>query len=93
MFLNYSSAFYWRVDFQIRNEQVNSLGKASLFMKKNSLPSNGECHVNQTSGINLLTYFDIICSNWTDLDGAVEKYEYMGKFLKSQSLIHFGLKN
>ena len=83
MFLNFSLAFYWRVDFQIRNEQDYSLGKASLFMKKNSLPSNGECYVNQTSGISLLTYFDIICSNWTDLDGSVVKYEYMGKFLKS----------
>ena len=74
-------ATYWKVGFQIRNEQDYSMGKASLIMKKNSLPSNGECFANQTSGISLLTYFDVTCSNWTDLDGAVVKYEYMGKFV------------
>ena len=89
LFLNYSLAIYWKVDFQIRNEQDFSMGKASLIMKKNSLPSNGECFANQTSGISLLTYFDITCSNWTDLDGAVVKYEYMGKFFSNLGIDYF----
>ena len=52
---------------------------SSLILKINSLPLNGECKVDLLQGISLLTYFTIACSNWTDLDGEIVKYEFMGK--------------
>ena len=47
--------------------------------RKNLLPMNGQCDLNPTSGKALTTYFSIICSNWTDSDGNITTYEYMGR--------------
>ncbi len=51
---------------------------SSLILKTNSLPLDGECKVDLLQGISLLTYFTIACSNWTDSDGEIVKYEFMG---------------
>ena len=51
---------------------------SSLILKTNSLPLDGECKVDLLQGISLLTYFTISCSNWTDSDGEIVKYEFMG---------------
>ena len=62
-------------------------GTASLILKPNRLPFNGQCSVNSTQGISLLTYFTISCSEWIDVDGNIVKYEFMGNFK-----IHFKIK-
>ncbi len=57
---------------------------SSLILKKNQLPTNGICFVDKTNGTSLRTWFKIICSGWIDLDGQIDKYEYMGlKMLKT----------
>jgi hypothetical protein len=81
LFHNYSKASYWKVDFLICNNENNktSTGMASIILKTNMLPLNGQCNVDLLKGISILTYFTITCSNWTDLDGEIVKYEFMGE--------------
>ena len=80
LFHNFSKASYWKVDFIINNyENKTSSGMASLILKTNEVPSNGQCNVDLLKGVGLSTYFTITCSNWTDSDGVIVKYEFMGK--------------
>ena len=80
MFNNYSVVSYWRVDLSINNQFTT--GKATLILKKNLLPTDGDCFVDKTSGTSLLTWFTIKCTHWIDPDGFISTYEYFGNFLK-----------
>ena len=77
LFNNYISVLFWRVDFKVISQ--TSSGAASLVLKKNILPTNGLCSIDQTNGQSFLTVFNIKCLNWVDPDGAIAIYEYMGK--------------
>ena len=79
MFNNYSVVSYWRVDLSINNQFTT--GNATLILKKNLLPTDGDCFVDKTNGASLLTWFTIKCTNWTDPDGFISTYEYFGNFL------------
>jgi len=82
LFKHFSNGSFWKVDFIVNynddNNNKTSTGMSSLILKTNSLPLNGECKVDLLQGISLLTYFTIACSNWTDSDGEIVKYEFMG---------------
>jgi hypothetical protein len=67
-----------------------STSSFSKHTKSNYLPTNGSCKVNPTSGTTLLTNFRILCSNWTDQDGFITTYEYMGKIYSILQEINFG---
>ena len=76
LFKIYLNVSYWRVDFTVTN-QVGT-GLASLILKTNKLPAHGNCSVSPTIGKSLFTFFNVRCWNWTDQDGQITKYEYMG---------------
>lgn len=80
LFDNLSSIFYWRIDLSVSYQGFT--GTASLTLKKNNLPSNGTCYCQETNGTGLLSYFNVICTNWIDLDGSISSYQFMGTFLK-----------
>ena len=40
---------------------------------------NGNCFVDKSSGTSLSTWFNILCTNWNDLDGKIMNYEYLSK--------------
>ena len=73
---NYSKISYWKVDLWI-----NNAGRSSLIFKINETPKNGFCAIDKYNGTSMDTYFQIICSNWIDLDGKITRYEYFGKFI------------
>ena len=77
LFLNYSDVLYWKVEFSVISQQAT--GMASLTFKKNVLPLAGTCFVDKANGTSLLTWFNIICSDWIDTDGSIERYEYLCK--------------
>ena len=58
------------------------IGSSSIVFKLHSLPSGGQCSIDQKSGIALSTYFVISCTGWTDSDGIITRYEYYGLKLK-----------
>ena len=76
LFVNYTNVLYWKLDFTVNNQIT--IGKASLILKKNFLPTNGYCFVDKINGTSLSTYFNVICTNWIDPDGSIATYEYMG---------------
>ena len=77
LFQNYTNVLYWKIDFNVYNQI--STGSASLILKRNLLPTNGYCYVDKANGTSLSTFFNVICTNWVDLDGSISTYEYMGK--------------
>jgi hypothetical protein len=54
-------------------------GSSSIVLKVNKPPFEGICSIYPLNGTYLSTVFKIKCSNWTDSDGFVEKYEFYGK--------------
>ena len=54
-------------------------GSASLIFKINELPKGGLCYVDKYNGLSLQTDFNILCVDWLDSDGTIERYEYFGK--------------
>ena len=85
LFVNYTDVLYWKLDFTVNNQIT--IGKASLILKKNFLPTNGNCFVDKNNGTSLSTYFNVICTNWIDPDGSIATYEYMGIYIKFIVLI------
>ncbi len=82
LFQNYSSVFYWKVDFKVTKNSA-TVGLSSLIFKKNQLPKGGACFVDKYIGVSLQSSFNVICVGWFDPDGSVERYEYFGmKFFK-----------
>ena len=84
LFQNMSEALYWRVDFRIRkvsstHPNSSSTGLASLYLVVNLLPKNGQCFVNNYTGMSLHTWFKIECVNWVDSDGFVANFQFFGK--------------
>ena len=78
LFQSFPLVLYWRVDFQIVDNQANT-GLGPIILKANSLPMNGNCYIDKTSGKSLSTWFNIVCSNWNDLDGQIVTYEFLSK--------------
>jgi hypothetical protein len=78
LFQSIPLALYWRIDFQVQDDQANT-GQDTLTLKANSLPMNGNCFVDKSSGTSLSTWFNILCTNWNDLDGQIMNYEYLSK--------------
>jgi hypothetical protein len=78
LFKLYEITSNWKIVFKIKTNS-NATGLASMLFVLNSLPSGGKCFYNLNKGMSLATLFEISCSDWTDSDGSIEKYEFYGK--------------
>ena len=78
LFKQYEITSNWKIVLKIKTDS-NATGLVSMLFVLNSLPSGGKCFYNLNKGISLATLFEISCSDWTDSDGLIEKYEFYGK--------------
>jgi len=81
LFQNFSQFIYWRVDLSLFDQTGYQLASNSSYFKVNQPPRNGNCTVDQTSGLSLETKFTISCFNWIDVDGSVVNYEFYCIFI------------
>ena len=75
LFKLYEITANWKIVFKIKTNS-NATGLASMLFVLNSLPGGGKCFYNLNKGISLATLFEISCSDWTDSDGSIERYEF-----------------
>ena len=71
---------YFKVELtaSVINSTNMIIGRTSIILYKNRLPTGGNCDVDQNNGTSLSTYFNINCTNWYDIDGPIDKYIYYG---------------
>lgn len=84
LFLSEPDTKRWKIEFNIYTNSFyggTSFGKSSLIIGLNQIPVAGICSVNPSSGISELTIFTIVCSNFTDPDSYIKKFEYYCKYL------------
>lgn len=78
----FSNYFYWKIEFQIQTLALSNLilnGSTRMILKLNQKPLNGSCKSNSTQGFALVDNFLIECTDWTDPDGLIVRYEYFIK--------------
>ena len=84
LFEKYSDTLNWKIELSleaITDQSGTSTGFSSLILLRNQVPKNGTCAIYPTRGYAMDTLFNISCSNWTDPDGFIAKYEYFGEYV------------
>jgi hypothetical protein len=84
LFLTFSNVSSWKIELFISTQSVlngYSNGYSSFIIAPNRLPLPGHCTIYPLKGIADVTYFNISCFDWTDLDGQIIRYEFYGKIL------------
>ena len=67
-----------------------STGSSSLIIFINRMPKNGSCSITPLNGVVLNTDFTIVCQNWYDSDGSIQRYNYYAGLLDDQMKIGLG---
>ena len=75
LFQNYSSQSIWKVELIIFVPNKNLSGSASIIFLVNFPPKGGSCDINPKNGTTS-TQFQIICTDWVDLNGAIAKFSF-----------------
>lgn len=71
----------WKVEGSIRAiSEIYGLAssESSLVLATNKLPTGGSCSIEPLEGITMDTVFTVVCQDWTDSDGNITRYEFIG---------------
>lgn len=71
---------YWKVELTVSTTTngVTTNGTNSIILKRNQVPYNGMCSLQNSTGYALQTMFVINCTKWIDADGFIISYKFYG---------------